>query len=60
MSFVILVILQKILSMLEWGHNGWIFNIRMYLYDKDILEDVEIARIDPKSMILDIEGHSNV
>ena len=34
-------------------------NIFMYLYNKNILEYAQIAQSEPKSMIHNIEGHSN-
>ena len=33
--------------------------ISMYLYNKNVLEYAQIARSGPKSMIRNIEGHSN-
>ena len=36
-----------------------IYNISMYLYNKNILEYVEIVGSEPKSLILNIEGRSN-
>ena len=36
----------------------WIYNIAMYLYNKNTLENVEIVGSEPKSMILNIEGRS--
>ena len=35
------------------------YNILMYLYNKNFLEYAQIAQSKPKSMILNIEGHSN-
>ena len=32
--------------------------VTMYLYNKNILEYVELVRTEPKSMIHDNEGHS--
>ena len=36
------------------------YNIFMYLYNKNILEYAEIVGSEPKSMILNIEGHANL
>ena len=36
----------------------WIYNIIMYLYNKNILKYVEIVGSKPKSMILNTEGRS--
>ena len=36
----------------------WIYNITIYLYNKNTLEYVEIVGSEPKSMIHDNEGHS--
>ena len=36
-----------------------IYNIIMYLYNKNVLEYVEIVGSEPKSMILNTEGRSN-
>ena len=36
------------------------YNIFMYLYDKNTLENAQIAWSEPKSMILNIEGRSNI
>ena len=38
----------------------WIYNIIMYLYNKNILKYVEIVGSEPKSMILNTEGRSNI
>ena len=35
------------------------YNISMYLYNKNVLENVEIAQSGPKCMVRDIEGLSN-
>ena len=35
------------------------YNIFMYLYNTNILEYAQIAQREPKSMIVNIEGHSN-
>ena len=36
------------------------YNIYMYLYNKNVLGYAQIARSGPKSMIRNIEGHSNI
>ena len=36
------------------------YNISMYLYNKNVLKYVQIARSGPKFMICDIEGLSNI
>ena len=36
------------------------YNVLMYLYDKNILEFAQIAQTEPKSMIQNIEGRSNL
>ena len=36
------------------------YNISMYLYNKNVLEYVQIARNEPKSMIHYIEGLSKI
>ena len=38
----------------------WIHNVTMYLYNKNTLEYVEIVGSEPKSMILNIGGRSNI
>ena len=38
----------------------WIYNILMYLYNKNILEFVKIIGTGPKSMILNIEVRSSI
>ena len=37
-----------------------LYNISMYLYNKNILEYAQIVVTHPNSMILDIEGHSKI
>ena len=36
------------------------YNIYMYLYNQKALEYAQIARSEPKSMILNIEGRSTI